>query len=218
MKCSMDEPAIAVVIDFCRYRTIHSAASGTSKKRRSSHGNLRFIADERMRRRSSRSGEPRPDSHLDIVDCETRATSAISACVTRNTDVRMYRSGFGMREPYANVNNSSRHHDADVHRHMSYTDAMTDDVTEIITELMRITDASQYKLAKLTKVSQPTISKWMTGATEPSMRSWNKIMVFAASRDDTAHIARNHLLSLYGNNEKFLASFLMDALRHRKAS
>lgn len=199
------------------YEIIHSAASGTSKNSRSSQGSLRLIADTRMRRSSSRSGAARPDSHFEIVPCDTRAMSAISACVMRKTHLRICDSGFGMRETYAKVNYSSRHHNADVHHHRRYAGKMHDDVPEIVSELLRITDLSQTALAKLVGVSQPTIQKWMAGIIQPSKPSWDKLMMFAASREDTAHLARQYFLSLFGDNPSFLAGLFTDAIR-RKAS
>ena len=198
----------------------HSAASGISKNQRSSQGNLLLLADARMRRSASLLGACSPDSHLDTVPCDTRASSAISDWVTPNTHLRMWVSGL-MRRPYSKTNCSSTTRGGgggeETNTVVRYSFSMSDQVIEIISELLEIAKIDQKKFAKVAGVSQSTVSKWRNGTHQPSKPAWDKVMIYAAGRPATAHLVHRYIFSLLDKNEASLGA-LVSAAFNRRAS
>jgi predicted transcriptional regulator len=73
---------------------------------------------------------------------------------------------------------------------------------------MAITGSSQWRIAELIDVSQPTVHRWLIGTGQPSKPSWDKIMAFAASDPRTIHLAHRYILGLLGNDTQNIMALL----------
>lgn len=69
---------------------------------------------------------------------------------------------------------------------------MDADVPKIVQELMRVARIGQAKFAKAVKVSQGTVSKWISGKQSPNKTQWDRVIALASGYPDMQRYIRDH--------------------------